>query len=330
MKKLHVIILVLFTCLTCFAQEVNMDNYIVVTVKPGKTVGIAVDGLQKDVPARIINGDFDTIINMSKGWYVKSDFEFIPTTDSVFIYGDVAELYCQCQYENITGIDPTHNPILRFIKADRNSISEIDLSNNPDLWYLCIYNNKLKSLDLSHNPRIKVLYVDGNDWTTEEFDKMMCSLPDRSDQGSYLNRNLDGGGMGLIETVYDTKDKHYNDFMAANSENAKAKNWKVANGSHVALPETSGTYECPTVGIETIAEVMELNVYPNPATDILNISCKEQIKSVSLMNMLGQQVYFQKSNQPNTQINTSKLTSGNYILKIETKDNVVMKNIILH
>ncbi len=329
MKNLNLIFLALFTCLTSFAQEVNINNYTVLTVKTGKTVGFAVDGLQKDVPARIINGNLDTIINMSKGWYVKSDFEFIPTTDSVFIYGDVAELYCQCAYENITGIDPTHNPMLRFIKADRNSISEIDLSNNPDLWYLCIFNNKLKSLDLSHNPRIKVLYVDGNNWTTEEFDKMMCSLPDRSGQGSYLNRNLDGGGMGLIETVYDTKDKHYNDFMAANSENAKAKNWKVANGSHVALPETNGTYECPTVGIENVVEAMELNVFPNPASDILNISCNEIIKSVSLINILGQEVYHQNIGVSNVQINVANYLSGNYILKIETLENVIIKNIIL-
>ncbi len=58
----------------------------------------------------------------------------------------------------------------------------------------------------------------------------------------------------------------------------------------------------------------ELVVYPNPATNMINISSPNQINSVVIYNYVGQSVYEGNS----TQINTSNFESGVYIIRIET------------
>ena len=59
-------------------------------------------------------------------------------------------------------------------------------------------------------------------------------------------------------------------------------------------------------------------VYPNPATDVLNISSEATaISEIQITNMLGQQVLNQQFNDSSSeQINISGLTSGIYLLKI--------------
>lgn len=63
-----------------------------------------------------------------------------------------------------------------------------------------------------------------------------------------------------------------------------------------------------------------ISVYPNPSNSILNISNANStidIKNVSLINVLGQTVYFSDSAKG---INVSSFSKGLYILKIESKE----------
>ena len=61
-------------------------------------------------------------------------------------------------------------------------------------------------------------------------------------------------------------------------------------------------------------EMVSVSVYPNPASDILNIQTAESITNVTAYNIAGQKVL-----QANTQtLNVSALKSGVYILKVET------------
>jgi len=62
----------------------------------------------------------------------------------------------------------------------------------------------------------------------------------------------------------------------------------------------------------TIAE--ELVIYPNPATNMVNISTPYQIKNVVIFNYVGQSVYEGNSSQ----INTGNFEAGVYIIRIET------------
>lgn len=62
--------------------------------------------------------------------------------------------------------------------------------------------------------------------------------------------------------------------------------------------------------------------YPNPVTDVLNLSYTKEINDVAVYNMLGQQVYAKTLNAKNAKVDLSFLNTGNYIVKL-TSDNEV-------
>jgi hypothetical protein len=68
-----------------------------------------------------------------------------------------------------------------------------------------------------------------------------------------------------------------------------------------------------------------IRLYPNPVRDILNISQanNEDIKSVRVYNLLGQQLEYIQMQSSQESINVSQLKTGNYILKLETENGIL-------
>jgi hypothetical protein len=73
----------------------------------------------------------------------------------------------------------------------------------------------------------------------------------------------------------------------------------------------------------------ELLVYPNPATDEINISSPSDISNVTIINYVGQSVYSSKVNSSNVQINTNNFEAGIYIIRIQTCKGIKTKKIII-
>ena len=67
------------------------------------------------------------------------------------------------------------------------------------------------------------------------------------------------------------------------------------------------------LGVSDNAVKSNLKVYPNPATDIVNISANRKIENVTVMDMTGKKV---QSFKAGNQINVSSLAKGTYILQV--------------
>ena len=63
---------------------------------------------------------------------------------------------------------------------------------------------------------------------------------------------------------------------------------------------------------------MHINIFPNPANDILNITSSEQISEIEIVNALGQVVKRMEVNADNVVCNVEDLTSGVYVVRIRT------------
>lgn len=59
-----------------------------------------------------------------------------------------------------------------------------------------------------------------------------------------------------------------------------------------------------------------LKAYPNPVKDVLNISYNQDISSVEVLNLMGQNVITKTINNKETQIDMSNLASGTYFVKV--------------
>ena len=75
------------------------------------------------------------------------------------------------------------------------------------------------------------------------------------------------------------------------------------------------------------AEKPVFNIYPNPSTDFVYIQGNQNIKSVSLINTLGQIVKSLDCNQSKIKLSLQELTNGIYYLKINTQSGIYTKKI---
>jgi hypothetical protein len=84
-----------------------------------------------------------------------------------------------------------------------------------------------------------------------------------------------------------------------------------------------------TVSINNLVEnkdINKLNIYPNPASDIVIIENAENSK-ISIINMLGQVVFSQTLINNNIKLNVSQIPNGTYLIRIENNNEVITKKL---
>ncbi|HMI07363.1 MAG TPA: T9SS type A sorting domain-containing protein [Flavobacterium sp.] len=74
------------------------------------------------------------------------------------------------------------------------------------------------------------------------------------------------------------------------------------------------------LGNETFRNFNEIELYPNPVSNDLNIQKKSnlEISSISIYNTLGQLVIAIPNAQQVSKVDVSSLTTGNYFIKINS------------
>lgn len=81
----------------------------------------------------------------------------------------------------------------------------------------------------------------------------------------------------------------------------------------------------------SVAELSKSNIsiYPNPATDYVSINSDEEIDNIKVYNMSGSLIFEEsfKANQIN--VETSSLTTGAYMLVLETKRETIRRKLII-
>ena len=69
--------------------------------------------------------------------------------------------------------------------------------------------------------------------------------------------------------------------------------------------------------LSTSDNVIEgFSFYPNPTNGTLNLDSVESIEDVAIYNLLGQQVLAQSVDATSTQLDTSSLATGAYLMKV--------------
>jgi len=87
------------------------------------------------------------------------------------------------------------------------------------------------------------------------------------------------------------------------------------------------SFNFETLSTETVQlEDSSIQVYPNPASDYLNIATKHTIKQVEVFDVLGKKV---KQNISSNKINVSQLLVGIYIVKVFTDKGQITKKIVI-
>jgi len=82
------------------------------------------------------------------------------------------------------------------------------------------------------------------------------------------------------------------------------------------------------VGIEDVL-ANSTQLFPNPATDVVNINSAFNIESVTVYNFAGQAVVSETVNNTTYRVNTSDFQAGVYLFQIETNEGRITKRIVI-
>ncbi len=97
---------------------------------------------------------------------------------------------------------------------------------------------------------------------------------------------------------------------------------------YMKLDKVEGPNYIPA-GIENTSNINKVSMYPNPASDVLNVNGTEKIDQVSIVNVVGQEVLVTEVNATNYSIDISSLESGIYFVNIETGNQRTVKKLTI-
>jgi hypothetical protein len=112
--------------------------------------------------------------------------------------------------------------------------------------------------------------------------------------------------------------------------NPLAADTQLVQGATYYATQTVGTctsVETFAVTVDVVLDreafdVKSFTYHPNPVVDILNLSYSSEITSVTVFNLLGQQVIAQQSNATEVKIDMSSLAAGAYIVNVTSGSTV--------
>ncbi|MCQ2273286.1 MAG: C25 family cysteine peptidase [Bacteroidales bacterium] len=118
--------------------------------------------------------------------------------------------------------------------------------------------------------------------------------------------------------------------------------WSTGDQSQfiIVCPEEVTTYSvtgyrngCSGEATTTVLDINDVNapesvaLYPNPATDRVIVAAHE-MKSIQLLNLMGQVIYSTKSNTESISIYLQSIPTGIYLVRVETAHGVVVKKLV--
>lgn len=199
----------------------------------------------------------------------------------------------------LTRLDVSHNIAINHIFCGNNQIASLNLSNNTMLEGLECRSNQLTSLNLSQNVAID-------------------SIDIRNNRLRSLNL-ANGNNTNLQELwIYSNPDL---DCVQVDDSLYSAANWvngNLANDDPYLFDAglRFGENCATTIAVNQISASNILAVYPNPSGGVLNIETSADI-TVSIVNILGENIISQQLNIGNNVIDVGQLASGIYFLKDE-------------
>ena len=275
---LFAILLWLVSSTPVMTQTVNTNRFISINVVKGQQIKLDFAADQAATPVKIVSGSGEYNPTVGTSW---SGMQNYLADDSVMtVYGDITKFDCSGNYNNVTGIDLSHNTIITWFSCGKNSLQDLIVSSNKALKELYCYNNSIKtlnldstteltklscarnsisSLDLSHNKKLKWLNCSDNRLTGLDvssnilLEKIIChknnSLSTQALDLLYCSLpDRTGTFSGYIEPIYDDSSPNDSVVLATNSRNALDKNWKVKYAfDETDIPATTGSYACTTL-----------------------------------------------------------------------------------
>jgi hypothetical protein len=215
------------------------------------------------------------------------------------------------------------NVALEDFNLSNNSISNVDLSQNPNLTHLVLSENNLEVLNISQNLNLELLLCTKNQLSSIDLSShpnivfFVCYENDLR----YLNLENGNNGSMYFFAAYDNPNLsciQVDDVTYSNDQPCD-----LVNNSGWCKDVSANYSDFCELGIEGF-DTQNIAIYPNPANNliILDIPNSIELKQIKVFDAMGRLVLKEARNL--AQIDVSSLTSGIFLVRIETESGGVL------
>ena len=211
-------------------------------------------------------------------------------------------------YRIYRGTMPSNMTMIGEVPSNLNSYTDNTATANTGFYYQVEVVRNTRSRDVEISSRSNIV---DNGIFPEYTITVMSANPNRG--------TVSGGGTypeGTVVRIEATALEGFV-FTSWNDENTENPRYITVNGNATFI----ASFDLATGIVETA--VSEINLFPNPATDILNITSSETISEVEIVNVMGQVVKRIEVNSDNAVCDVEDLKAGVYMVRIHTEGTVV-------
>ena len=210
-----------------------------------------------------------------------------------------------------------------YVVSNANLNLQDDLAvNSPEILDLNFNNSGMLQINIGGTLLIGA-YPGLNQW----FELKITGDLSSSIWGIYINGAYQGGTIanngGSVGSV-NFRPEMGDEFYIDNVE------WYVVSDDDClsqTIPVTITVEDCSNIS-ELTNKVVD--IFPNPASDQINVKSEHEILKLSITNVMGKKVKsIPNTKQKNLQVDISDLSDGHYNIKIETKGFVVFKSFLI-
>ena len=231
-----------------------------------------------------------------------------------------------CSGNPFTSLDLSKNINLGELDCNESQLTSLDLSKNMVLGLLyCSNNQLLTSLDLSKNTGLWEVDCSGNQITSLDLSKCTILMSLFCSDNQLTSLNVKNGNNFNINNFFATNNPSLLCIEVDNETEANAGNWPYSGWQK----DNTATYseDCENyLGIDDELLAKNLNIYPNPVSDILTVDSKLPLSKIEIYSILGQRV--KEINSDFNSISTNYLSRGIYMIKIYSEKGTTVKKLI--
>ena len=333
-----------YSCPASSGYDLNTDLKMKLTVANGSTIKFGLMGDTVPSLTKIVYGSkvqYAVIDTAQKEFTVQ-----VPTdATEIVIYGNVSNLDCSGNRDNLTNVEINNNPELFVLDCSANAIGNIfleqnkkltsltcgktkiryiDVSQNKDLFALWCDSTEISSLDLRHNDGLKMLNLTGNTKMTslnvEGADALRLITIDGC---RFSDCGLDSIFKALpVCTAMDMAMIFIKNTTTSNNPGvdgcrdtiATNKHWTVLDKRMKRIKNT--TYTCgsgtdiPTVFAEGFT------ISPNPSKDFVTIESPATDEEIAVTDLSGRKILTARIADGKAVLDISSLAEGIYLVRI--------------
>lgn len=283
-------------------------------------LGIDSDG---EINGQILTTDAEQVTNLSISYLSDTSDDYIQVLTGIEAFINLDTLTINGTM--IEDIDLSTLTQLKYLDVNDNMLTELDVSNNPLLEFLRMDStgdvypiNNISEIDLSNNPNINHIEATGID------------LINLKNNNNNENMKIWVGCPHCLEEPIDYIWKSVciivDDAEAAQNLEYPYSEWTIWD-RNINLSLVDGYIDC-TASTPAVEE-SSINIYPNPAKDIVYFDLPEtiQINKAEIIDYTGKVVQTEENITQN--ISVKSLATGTYILRLSTNKGIHQHKIIV-